>query len=257
MCDLWRHTLTDTVPVGAIPEQIEYALARLRPARQIKLYNSGSFFDRRAIPREDYRAIAVRVGAFERTIVESHPALIGELCLEFRDLLSSQLEVAMGLETVHPAVLDRLNKRMTLEQFAAAAGYLQTNAIDLRVFILLQPPFMKPEEALYWAEKSLDFALDCGATAVTLIPTRAGNGAMEVFAQNGDFAPPPLALLEAAASYGLGQKRGRVFVDLWDLPTSAAACSACRASRVARLHEMNLRQAASAPVPCPHCEGRS
>ena len=44
MCDLWKNTLTDKVPLGAIPIQIEHALARMPPARQIKLYNSGSFF---------------------------------------------------------------------------------------------------------------------------------------------------------------------------------------------------------------------
>src|SRR5688572_5975141 len=45
MCDLWRNTLTETVPLGAIPAQIDFALSQLTPARQIKLYNSGSFFD--------------------------------------------------------------------------------------------------------------------------------------------------------------------------------------------------------------------
>ena len=54
MCDLWRNTLTKPVPVGAIPEQIDFALSRLGPARSVKLYNSGSFFDPRAIPPEDY-----------------------------------------------------------------------------------------------------------------------------------------------------------------------------------------------------------
>src|SRR3984957_12262451 len=53
MCDLWKNTLTETVPAGAIPAQIDYALERLAPARQIKLYNSGSFFDPCAIPVED------------------------------------------------------------------------------------------------------------------------------------------------------------------------------------------------------------
>src|SRR5262249_44993041 len=71
MCDLWRNTLAENTPIGAIPEQIEYALAQLPSARQIKLYNSGSFFDHRAIPSEDYNGIANRVRAFERTIVES------------------------------------------------------------------------------------------------------------------------------------------------------------------------------------------
>ena len=29
MCDLWRNTLTESVPVGAIPAQIDHALERL------------------------------------------------------------------------------------------------------------------------------------------------------------------------------------------------------------------------------------
>lgn len=87
MCDLWKNTLTETVPAGAIPAQIDHALAQLPPARQIKLYNSGSFFDPRAIPPEDHPAIAERVRGFERVIVECHPSLVGESALRFRDLL--------------------------------------------------------------------------------------------------------------------------------------------------------------------------
>ncbi|WP_222439807.1 hypothetical protein [Alloacidobacterium dinghuense] len=256
MCDLWRNTLTESVPAGAIPEQIDYALVRLAPARQIKLYNSGSFFDRRAIPAEDYSAIANRVLSFERTIVESHPALIGNACLTFRDMLSNQLEVAMGLETVHPEILDRLNKRMTLDDFSAAAEFLRSSAIDLRVFILVQPPFMPPAESLHWAQRSLDFAFDCGATAATLIPTRGGNGAMEILAGHGDFAPPPLKTVEAAAEYGIELRRGRVLVDLWDLPASTEECAECLSQRVARLREMNLTQRIQPRTGCTHCEGR-
>jgi archaeosine synthase beta-subunit len=232
MCDLWRNTLMATVPAGAVVGQIDYALSRLPPAQQIKLYNSGSFFDPKAIPVEDYPLIAARVRSFERTIVECHPALIGDLCLKFRDMLPDQLEVAMGLETAHPEILERLNKRMTLDQFSAAADFLRRSGIELRAFILVQPPFMPPDEALYWAQVSLDFAFDCGATAATLIPTRGGNGAMEILVQEGKFAPPRLETLEAAAEYGIGLNRGRVFVDLWDAPVAG----------VARLREMNLTQ---------------
>jgi radical SAM enzyme (TIGR01210 family) len=257
MCDLWRNTLTETVPAGAIPEQIDYALAQLAPARQIKLYNSGSFFDRKAIPAEDYPAIAARVRSFERIIVESHPALVGESCLRFRDLLSNRLEVAMGLETVHPEILDRLNKRMTLNQFSEAAEFLRRNAIDLRVFILVQPPFMQPVEALKWAQRSVDYAFDCGATAVTLIPTRGGNGALEVLAERGEFSPPRLETLEAAMDYGVGLNRERVFADLWDLQTRPSVCTNCAALRMARLREMNLKQYVAPRAICGNCEGRS
>ena len=250
MCDLWRNTLTEAVPPGAIPAQIDHALHRLPPARQLKLYNSGSFFDPQAIPPSDYAAIAQRAGRFERLIVENHPALVAEACLRFRDLLGGTLEIAMGLETVHPEVLAGLNKRMTLDQFSVAANFLHRNRIDLRVFILVEPPLMTGAEALHWAERSLEFAMDHGATAATLIPTRAGNGAMEALAANGQFAPPPLHTLESAMEYGLGLKAGRVFADLWGL---VASCADCHAQRAARLQQMNLRQV----VLCARCGGVS
>jgi radical SAM enzyme (TIGR01210 family) len=254
MCDLWRNTLTETVPAGAIPAQIDHALKNLPPARQLKLYNSGSFFDPHAIPPEEYAAIAQRANRFERLIVENHPALIGDACLRFRDLLAGRLEVAMGLETVHPDAVAALNKRMTLEQFSTAAKFLRRNGIDLRVFILVQPPFVPAAEALYWAEQSLDFAMECGATAAVLIPTRAGNGAMEALVANGEFALPSLDTLESAMEYGLGLGAGRLFADLWGIRES---CTDCHAQRAARLRRMNLQQAVFDRIPCSGCGGTS
>jgi archaeosine synthase beta-subunit len=254
MCDLWRNTLSETVPPGAIPAQIDHALLKLPPARQLKLYNSGSFFDPQAIPAEDYAAIAQRANRFERVIVENHPALTGDACLRFRDLLEGGFEVAMGLETVQRQVLAGLNKRMTLEQFSTAAGFLRRNGIDLRVFILVQPPLMPAAEALPWAERSLEFAMEHGATAVTLIPTRAGNGAMEALMASGQFAPPALHTLESAMEYGLRLKAGRVFADLWGLRES---CAHCHAQRAARLRRMNLQQTVLDTIPCAHCGGAS
>jgi hypothetical protein len=52
------------------------------------------------------------------------------------------MEVAIGLETAHADTLARLNKRMTIDSFRRAAGFLQANDIDLRVFVLLNPPFL-------------------------------------------------------------------------------------------------------------------
>ena len=252
MCDLWRDTLTTSVPPGAIPAQIDYALSQLSPASVLKLYNSGSFFDSRAIPVEDHHAIAERANRFERLIVENHPALIDDHCLRFRDGLKCRFEIAMGLETVHPDILPKLNKRMTLEQFSNAATFLRLNDIDLRVFVLVQPPFMQPQEAVLWAQRSVDFAFDCGASAVTLIPTRGGNGAMEALAANQQFLAPQLEILETSFRYGLGLKRRRVFADLWDA-AKIASCPICRIQRMSRLRDMNLSQVNLAPVRCDSC----
>ncbi len=255
MCDLWKNTLEHSVAPGMIPAQIEYALQRLGAARQIKLYNSGSFFDPRAIPIEDHPTIAARVREFDRVIVECHPKLVGDACFKFRDRLAGTLEVAMGLETAHPQVLERLNKRMTLDDFSSAAARLRAHGIGLRVFILVKPPFMQEEEALEWAYRSLDFAFKCGATAATLIPTRTGNGAMDQLARIGEFSPPQLRTVEAAAAYGLSLGKGRVFVDLWE-PSLQPTCPACVEARIDRLRHLNLSQVSPAPVSCHVCDSR-
>src|SRR5207245_689639 len=110
-------------------------------AQHVKLYNAGNFFDAQAIPPADWPRVAELVQPFRTVIVESHPRLIGPSCLAWRDLLRTELQVAMGLETVHPDVLPRLNKRMTLKDFEAAVRFLCDQDIAVRAFILLRPPF--------------------------------------------------------------------------------------------------------------------
>ena len=198
MCDLWRHPLEETVPVGAIPEQLDRALAadqvkHPRRAQWLKLYNAGSFFDPQAIPVADWPKLARRAQSFERLVVECHPKLIREdRILPFQRLLGSgtRLELALGLETAHPEVLERLNKGIDRESFQRSAHWIRIHDMDLRVFVLVKPPFLNESEALEWACRSIDFAFDCGANTISLIPTRSGNGALESLSARGEFAPP-------------------------------------------------------------------
>lgn len=257
-CDLWKNTTLERVALGEIPAQIDLALSRLPAARHVKLYNSGNFFDAQAIPPEDYPAIAQRVAGFETVIVENHPKLCGPACVEFRDLLRAAasvpptLEVAMGLETVHPDILPRLNKRMTLDDFRRAADFLRTNDIELRAFLLLKPPFLKEGECVEWAIRGLEFAFDSGVRVCTVIPTRDGNGAMDRLRLRGEFAPPRLASLEAVLDAGLQMARGRVFVDLWDVERFCD-CPHCGPPRAERLRQMNLSQRPRPRVVCDRC----
>lgn len=265
-CDLWKNTTDERVPPGAIPAQIDHALARLPAARHIKLYNSGNFFDAQAIPPEDHRAIAERVSTFETVIVENHPLLCGASCVEFRDLLAAsrtdgtpgpELEIALGLETVHPGILPRLNKRMTLEDFRRAAEFLRSQHIALRAFILLRPPGMVESECADWALKSIEFAFDCGVRVCAVIPTRGGNGIMEQLHAQGEFGSPRLRFLEETLDRGLALRQGRVFVDVWDIERFYE-CPSCGPARAARLREMNLTQRPLPAIACEACgRGRS
>ncbi len=249
MCDLWKNTTDVSVPAGAIPEQIEWALKQLPEARHLKLYNSGSFFDERAIPEEDYKSIASLVKNFETVIVESHPRLINEKCLIFRDMLKPELQVALGLETVHPEVLRKLNKQMTLEDFRKAVSFLKQHDILSRAFILLRPPFLSESEGIFWAERSIDFAFSAGVECCTVIPVRAGNGAMDLLMEMNHFAQPDIRSLETVLEYGIRLNAGRVFADVWDLDMFSG-CKKCIDKRTNRLITLNLNQKITSPVRC-------
>ena len=195
MCDLWRYTTREDTPPGAIPAQIEAARRNWNDTGEsisrIKLYNASNFFDPRAVPDADYTGIAAQLLGLEQAVVETHPSLVGDRVDRFRDCLGRvALEVAMGLETVHPAALDALNKRMTVDDFARAAADLTRRGISLRVFLLISPPFIPADEQDRWLLKSVAFAEECGASVISLIPARAGNGAMEALAAQQLFRAP-------------------------------------------------------------------
>jgi hypothetical protein len=143
---------------------------------------------------------------------------------------------------------------MTLDSFRRAAEFLTRHGIVLRVFILLKPPFMNEEEGIESACRSIDVALECGAAACSVIPTRGGE-------------QPRLPSLERAIEYGLAAGKGppcesdvdrgaalhgppslRVFADLWDIERFfTCTCSPARADR---LRDMNRRQRVPRPVEC-------
>jgi archaeosine synthase beta-subunit len=270
MCDLWQETTVDDTPAGAIATQVAAARQTIDrpddPVSVMKLYNAGSFFDPRAVPEGDYGPVARSLSGLTRVIVESHPALVGARTQRFLDALrrsasgpqrAPDLEVAMGLETVHPEALDRLHKRMNVEGFRRAAGHLNDLGVDVRVFLLVSPPFVPREQQDEWLLRSVDVAVACGASAISFIPTRSGNGAMDALAEAAWFLHPQLADLERSLSLALARVTGtgaRVFADLWDLGRFAD-CRSCLDARRSRLHSTNLEQREQPTVGCGYCGG--
>jgi len=204
------------------------------------------------------------LSGLSRVIVESHPSLVGDRTRRLLDSLAShaaatRLEVAMGLETAHPDALERLHKRMTRDSFARGADRLAALGAALRVFLLVSPPFVASEEQDDWLMRSVDAAFELGASVVSLIPTRSGNGAIDTLVADGAFTPPRLRDLERSLALALPRRPGldrRVFADLWDLDRFAD-CAACLEARRARLHTMNLTQAQAPDVECRQCGGSS
>ncbi|TLV02846.1 radical SAM protein [Dyadobacter luticola] len=250
MCDLWKNTLDFPTPPGAIVKQIDYALSQLPKADAIKLYNASNFFDPKAVPFSDHAAIAARLQGFSRVIVENHPKLCEQRVVDFAKRLSGRLEVAMGLETIYPESSQQLNKHMTPDDFKRAATFLRNHDMDIRTFVLLNPPYLTDQrENIEWAVKSVQFAFECGADRCTIIPTRSGNGVMELLQAQGHYRPPTLSALEEVFDRCLQHNKGQVFVDTWDIGF-LSDCPKCFEARTQRLDRMNLHQQIELPVLC-------
>lgn len=253
-CDLWRYTIDGATPAGALPKQIAGALDALagpRPDR-IKLYNASNFFDRRAVPVDDVPAIAGLCDGFSGVTVESHASTVGEATLDFARRIAGRLEVAMGLETVHPDAMSRINKRIDVPRFDRAVAYLRDRDIDVRVFVLLGAPHVPAAESVEWTVRTVEHAAGAGANVIAIIPVRGGNGELERLQSMQQFAPPTLAQLEAALEGSL-REDCVVTADLWDAER-LPGCAECRASRVERLRQMNLALTDVAKVRCVSCE---
>ena len=259
-CDLWQWTLDGPTPPGALVAQLERELASLESPRpeRLKLYTASNFFDRRAVPREDWPALARLAVPFSAVTVESHASTIGAATLDLARELGSgrSLEVAVGLETIHPGAMAQLNKRLERARFDAATRALADEGIDLRVFVLLGAPYVPAEESVAWTVRTVEHAATSGAAVVSIIPVRGGNGEMERLQALGAFTPPTLSQLEAALDRCLGFARTVVAADLWDVGR-LPACEVCRARRIERLGRINLTGRAEPRIACDACREAS
>ena len=256
-CDLWQWTIDGPTPPGALTAQLEKALATVKTENvdRIKLYNASNFFDPRAVPPADVRGLANLLEPFAAVTVESHANTIGRRAVAFSRSLAGRLEVAIGLESIHPVALAQSNKRLELPRFERAVEYLKRNEIDVRVFVLLGAPHVPPAETVEWTIRSVSYAVDNGASVVSIIPVRSGNGELERLQSLGQFTPPTLVQLEQALRDTIGVGDAVVTADLWDIER-VPGCADCRDNRIECIRRANLTGQMDPLPSCPSC-GRS
>ena len=189
---------------------------------------------------------------FAAVTVESHANTIGSRTLAFAEQITGRLEVAVGLETIHPAAAAQLNKHLDLAQFDSAARFLSDNGIDLRVFVLLGAPHVPAEESVEWTVRTVEYAAARGASVVSIIPVRGGNGEMERLQALREFTPPVLSQLEDALDRSLQFTNTVATADLWDAER-LAACEHCTSNRIERMRRLNVTGRAESRIACTMC----
>ena len=140
----------------------------------LNLYNNGSFYNPNEIP-SDVRTKILQIINSEKYIntlvVESRPEFINEEVIkETRRIIpEKRIEIAIGLETVDDfARIISINKGFNLKQFDEAAAIISKYDLNLRVYVLLKPPFFSEKEAILEAIRTIKYAFSAGAATVSL-----------------------------------------------------------------------------------------
>jgi hypothetical protein len=152
----------------------------------------------------------------------------------------------MGLETVHPAAMDLLNKSMTLANFGTAVRFCSSHHIDVRAFVLLHPPGVERQDSVDWTWKTIDFAFKSGVRHTSVIPVRSGNGWIDQQRALGRYSIPDLQMVsiffsQVGARMVSSVDRILAF-DLWDWEKIPGGTATEREQLFRRIQSYNTTQ---------------
>lgn len=120
--------------------------------------------------------------------------------------------------------------------------------------MLLGAPYVDADESVAWTVRTVEYAVERGASIVSIIPVRGGNGELERLEALGHFMPPTLSQLEDAVDGCLQFKSAVVTADVWDAER-LSACDHCKPKRIERLQVENLTGHWEPRVDCTECVG--
>ena len=200
MCDLWHYTTPTDTPPGAIEAQL--TAARQELARRAEPVAGSSCTTRRTssirgpcrtatIQASPRRSPDLTGSSWSRTRRSSAPASTGFL----RPSQPRRTELPPSAPRGRDGSRDRPSRCAGAPQQTDDRRPLRESgrrAEDARrrvARLSADSPAVRPAgEQDAWLLRSVDAAFRLRATAVSLIPTRAGNGALEALSASGDFA---------------------------------------------------------------------
>lgn len=156
MCGYYKETYD--AEYEDIKRQIDMAYKEYKNEEIVKIFTSGSFLDEQEIPK-DLQLYLFKKFKAKKFIIESRPEFIDNL-ENFKDY---RIEVAMGLESANDVVLEYcINKGFKFNDWKKGAEKVISFGKELKVYLLIKPPFLTEKQAimdaLYSVEKIKDLA---------------------------------------------------------------------------------------------------
>ncbi|MFX0084567.1 MAG: archaeosine biosynthesis radical SAM protein RaSEA [Candidatus Hodarchaeota archaeon] len=166
---------------------------------QIKIFNSGSFFDDDDVPRKlRFKLIQLikNYSKIRKISVESRPQYLLNNFKEVEHLKNQlspvMLEIGIGLESSNNCILrDCWNKGFTLEDYAKTTQKIRSLGVKIKTYILVKPPFLTELEAINDTIKTVQDAVGIGTDIISLNPCNVQNGTLVAHLFRDDSYQPP------------------------------------------------------------------
>ena len=159
MCGYFNDTVPGGVSTEALLAQWAQVMRHLDGKRYAKIYTSGSFLDPTEVPL-DFAAQAMaemHAAGVEKVLVESLPEFVHARHMDYD--AAPALEVAIGLESATPLVLDKcVNKRLKWDGFTRSCANARDAGASVKAYVLLKPPFLNEAQAIDDAVASVERA---------------------------------------------------------------------------------------------------
>jgi radical SAM enzyme (TIGR01210 family) len=171
------------------------AASALKGVKYLKIFTSGSFFDRREVTDSLLQSIIQIINEMdvEQLQVESRPEYIkSDILSQAIEGLDSRLEVGIGLETSSDIVREKcINKGFTFDDYEKAVQICNSQDVFVKTYLLLKPPFMLEREAISDTVKSAKDAERAGSAKVSINPMNIQNWTLvEQLWKRREYRPP-------------------------------------------------------------------
>jgi len=194
--------------------KLAYLETRRRRPEELFLYNGGSFFNHREIPKNfsDYLFQAVgKHPSLKRIMIESRVEYITpERLNRAKQLLAGKtLMVGIGLESKDDHVRNHLiGKGLALKHFEKTVAVLKESKVGVLAYVFLKPLGLSEEEAAADAWETIKYCHSLGIDEVELSCAFIQEGTkMAAAYERGEFSPPTLwtivEIIRKTASKGL------------------------------------------------------
>lgn len=247
MCGYSKDTLGRSATPHELEEQLSRALSRYRGEPYVKVYTSGSFLDDREVDPESRVKMLKGFSGARRFLFETLPEFpTAETLAPLTDVFPGEIEVALGLESTDPIVLQRfVNKGSPPSEYLAAADRVRALGLRAKGYLLLKPPYLTEAESVEDVVRSVGVAAE-HFDALSINPVHIQNGTVvEWLYHRGRYRPPWLwSVVESLERGNAVRRRARLvsFPTAGGLARGPHNCGECDREVLATIHEAALTQ---------------